>query len=178
MTTELVPGVTAGPDVAFGKPVIAGTRIPVAIVLGQLAAGVPTEEICREYELEPDQVLAALRHAAWLAGQESVRVRLWHDALSRRDRAGNWGRKPARRPNRRIPALLGRRLHGQERAHRMFVAQERARPLNPVLQARSGMRRVGSSAHVTRGGGAWGCAQCSEHVDSRLSRARVRAFSS
>lgn len=75
MTTELVPGVTASPDVAFGKPVIEGTRLPVAVVLGQLAAGITIDEICVEYELTREQVLAALRYAAWLAGQETVRVR-------------------------------------------------------------------------------------------------------
>ena len=75
MTTELVPGVTASTDVAFGKPVIEGTRMPVAVVLGQLAAGISIDEICTEYELTRGQVLAALRYAAWLAGQETVRVR-------------------------------------------------------------------------------------------------------
>jgi uncharacterized protein (DUF433 family) len=61
--------------VAFGKPVVAGARVPVAVILGQLAAGVPTEEIGRVHELEPGQVLAALRHAAWLAGRGTVRAR-------------------------------------------------------------------------------------------------------
>jgi uncharacterized protein (DUF433 family) len=75
MTTELVPGVTASPDVAFGKPVIAGTRLPVSVVLGHLASGISVEEVCAEYELVREQVLAALRYAAWLAGQEMVRVR-------------------------------------------------------------------------------------------------------
>lgn len=73
--TELVPGVTADPAVAFGKPVIAGTRLPVAVVLGRLAAGVSEAELCAEYDLRPEQIQAALRYAAWLARQESVRVR-------------------------------------------------------------------------------------------------------
>ena len=73
--TELVPGVTADPAVAFGKPVIAGTRLPVAVVLGRLAAGVSEAELCAEYDLRPEQIQAALRYAAWLASQESVRVR-------------------------------------------------------------------------------------------------------
>ncbi len=75
MTTELIPGVTADPDIAFGKPVIAGTRLPVAIILGQLAAGVTIEELCSEYDLTRDQVLAALGYAAQLAAQEVIRVR-------------------------------------------------------------------------------------------------------
>jgi uncharacterized protein (DUF433 family) len=75
MPVELVPGVVADPAVAFGKPVIAGTRVPVAVVLGQLAAGVSVDEVCSEYELSGDQVRAALRYAAWLADQETIRLR-------------------------------------------------------------------------------------------------------
>lgn len=75
MQHELVPGVTADPDVAFGKPIIAGTRVPVALVLGQLAAGIGEEELLAEYDLTREQVQAALRYAAWLASQELVRVR-------------------------------------------------------------------------------------------------------
>jgi len=52
--TEIVPGVTADAAVAFGKPVIAGTRIPVALILGQLAGRVSEQEICAEYDLVPD----------------------------------------------------------------------------------------------------------------------------
>lgn len=75
MTTEIIPGVTADHEVAFGKPVLAGTRVPVALVLGQLAGGVPETEICAEYDVPPAQIQAALRYAAWLASQEVVRVR-------------------------------------------------------------------------------------------------------
>jgi uncharacterized protein (DUF433 family) len=75
MAQEIVPGVTASPDVAFGKPVIAGTRVPAATVLSQLGAGLSESEVREEYELTPEQVRAAIRYGAWLAGQESVRVR-------------------------------------------------------------------------------------------------------
>lgn len=74
MAIEIVPGVTAGPKVAFGKPVIEGTRVAVALVLGQLAAGVGVSELCAEYELTPEQVRAAMRYGAWLAEQETVRA--------------------------------------------------------------------------------------------------------
>ena len=75
MVTELVPGITADPDIALGKPVIAGTRIPAALILGQLAGGASIDEVCAEYELTREHVLAVLRYAASLAGQEIVRVR-------------------------------------------------------------------------------------------------------
>jgi uncharacterized protein (DUF433 family) len=74
MAVEIVPGVTADPQVAFGKPVIAGTRIAAALVLGQLGGGVPIAELCAEYDLTPDQVRAAVRYGAWLAEQETVRA--------------------------------------------------------------------------------------------------------
>ena len=66
MVNEIVPGITADPDVAFGKPVIAGTRVPAVVVIGQLAAGLSEAELCAEYDLTPDQLRAALRYAAWL----------------------------------------------------------------------------------------------------------------
>jgi uncharacterized protein (DUF433 family) len=71
MRQELIPGVVIDSEIAFGKPVIAGTRLPVALVLGQLAAGVPEGELCAEYELQPEHIRAALRYAAWLARQET-----------------------------------------------------------------------------------------------------------
>ena len=74
MATELVTGVTADPNVAFGKPVIAGTRTPVAVVLAQLAAGVPDQVLCDEYDLNRDQLRAAIRYGAWLAEHEVVRA--------------------------------------------------------------------------------------------------------
>ena len=37
------------PEIIHGKPVIAGTRIPVALVLGQLAGGVTFEELDRAW---------------------------------------------------------------------------------------------------------------------------------
>jgi uncharacterized protein (DUF433 family) len=74
VTIEIVPGVTADPQVAFGKPVIAGTRVPVVLVLGQLAGGATGAELCGQYDLTHDQVSAAMRYAAWLAEQETVRA--------------------------------------------------------------------------------------------------------
>jgi uncharacterized protein (DUF433 family) len=74
MATEVVPGITADPNVAFGKPVIAGTRVAAAMILGLLAAGRTEAEICAEYDLTHDQVQAVLRYAAWLANQQDLRA--------------------------------------------------------------------------------------------------------
>jgi uncharacterized protein (DUF433 family) len=74
VAVEIVQGVTADPQVAFGKPVIAGTRVSAALVLGQLGAGVSEAELCAEYDLSPDQIRAAVRYGAWLAEQETIRA--------------------------------------------------------------------------------------------------------
>ena len=72
--TEIVPGITADPTRAFGKPVIAGTRVPAATVLGLLAAGRSEAEILAEYDLTIEQLRAVFRYAAWLASHQSLRA--------------------------------------------------------------------------------------------------------
>ena len=44
------------PKISHGKPVIRGTRTPVAIVVGSLAGGMSFEEVQREYDLTSEQV--------------------------------------------------------------------------------------------------------------------------
>ena len=69
---EIAPGIVVDPRGVHGKPVIAGTRIRVALVLGQLAAGVSYDALQREYGLERKQVQDALAYAADLVASESV----------------------------------------------------------------------------------------------------------
>lgn len=61
------------PKVKFGKPLIAGTRVPVDLVVGKIAGGMAMEEVEKEYDLTHEQVLAALRYAADLVASEEVR---------------------------------------------------------------------------------------------------------
>ena len=72
---EIVPQVTADEKVQFGKPVIAGTRVPVEVVVGHIAAGDTTEVVMREYRLTREQVLAALKYAAKLVAEEMLIAR-------------------------------------------------------------------------------------------------------
>lgn len=58
------------PSICHGKPVIRGTRTPVAIVVGSLAGGMSFEEVQREYELTIEDVRAALKFAGELVDQE------------------------------------------------------------------------------------------------------------
>jgi len=58
------------PNVCHGKPVIRGTRTPVAIVVGSLAGGMSFEEVQREYDLTIEDIRAALKFASELVNQE------------------------------------------------------------------------------------------------------------
>ena len=53
------------PQVMMGKPVIAGTRIPVELILEKLAAGESSEQILQAHpRLTQEAILAALEFAA------------------------------------------------------------------------------------------------------------------
>lgn len=69
---EIAPRITVDQEVAFGKPVIQGTRVPVALVVGKLAGGMTPKEVAEEYELEQEDVLAALSYATRLLNEEQV----------------------------------------------------------------------------------------------------------
>lgn len=69
---EIAPRITVDQEVAFGKPVIQGTRVPVALVVGKLAGGMTPGEVAEEYELEQEDVLAALSYATRLLNEEQV----------------------------------------------------------------------------------------------------------
>jgi uncharacterized protein (DUF433 family) len=58
--------IVVDPTVCHGKPVIRGTRTPVAIVVGSLAGGMSFEEVQREYDLTVEDIRAALRFASEL----------------------------------------------------------------------------------------------------------------
>lgn len=55
--------ITIDPAIQGGLAVIAGTRMPVRVVLGALASGMSREETCREYTLTKEQIAAALNYA-------------------------------------------------------------------------------------------------------------------
>ena len=60
--------IVSDPGILRGKPCIKGTRIPVALVLGYLAAGRDTAGILREFpDLKAEDVPACLDYARDLA---------------------------------------------------------------------------------------------------------------
>ena len=65
--------ITVDPAVCHGQACIKGTRIMAAVVLDNLAAGVPTDEILRSYpSLKAEDVQAAMAYAADLARERTV----------------------------------------------------------------------------------------------------------
>lgn len=60
------------PAVRHGKPIIKGSRVPVELILNFLAAGMKMEEITEEYDLETEDVLAALAYAARIVAGEEI----------------------------------------------------------------------------------------------------------
>ena len=58
------------PKICHGKPVIRGTRVPVARVIGYLAGGMSFEDVQGDYDLTAEDVRAALDYAAELLNKE------------------------------------------------------------------------------------------------------------
>lgn len=72
MSKEVFPGITVDPAVVHGRPVIAGTRVPVEVVVGELAGGSTMQELMDDYHLTQEQVQAALGYAAQVVRSTTV----------------------------------------------------------------------------------------------------------
>lgn len=72
--TVLAPHVVADPSIRSGRPVIEGSRVPVEVVVGQMAAGLALEEVASEYGITREDVLAARGYAAQVLASEQVRA--------------------------------------------------------------------------------------------------------
>jgi uncharacterized protein (DUF433 family) len=69
--------ITVDHQIMGGVPCVAGTRIPVATVVGLVANGLTTEEIIAEYlQLTPADVQACLGYAARAVDERELPVRL------------------------------------------------------------------------------------------------------
>lgn len=63
--------ITFDPDVLGGKACIRGMRIPVSVIVGQIAQGATHDEILADYpDLERRDITEALEYAAWLTQAE------------------------------------------------------------------------------------------------------------
>jgi uncharacterized protein (DUF433 family) len=65
--------ITQQPEVMGGKACIRGLRVTVGMVVGQIGAGHSVDEILSEYPyLEKEDIMQALRYAAWRAEEREV----------------------------------------------------------------------------------------------------------
>ena len=66
--------ITFDPHIIGGRACIRGMRIPVSVVVGQIAHGASFDEVLAGYpDLERQDIEETLRYAAWLA-QEQVKL--------------------------------------------------------------------------------------------------------
>jgi uncharacterized protein (DUF433 family) len=73
MPVEWKRHIVSEPEILRGKPRLKGTRIPVGLVLGYLAAGKTAEDIISEFpDLTREQIAACLDYARDLAEFEAV----------------------------------------------------------------------------------------------------------
>ena len=69
------PYISTDPQIMHGAVCFKGTRIPVSIVLDNLAAGENTQAILAEYpSLKPEHIPAAIAFAAELARERIVPI--------------------------------------------------------------------------------------------------------
>ncbi|HZT27687.1 MAG TPA: DUF433 domain-containing protein [Pseudolabrys sp.] len=67
--------ITQDPAVMGGKPCIRGLRVTVGMIVGQIGAGRTTDELLADYPyLQREDVLEALRYAAWRAEEREVEL--------------------------------------------------------------------------------------------------------
>lgn len=63
--------ITFDRNILGGRACIRGMRIPVSVVVGQLAYGASWQEVLNDYpDLELDDIQQALEYAAWLTQEE------------------------------------------------------------------------------------------------------------
>ena len=71
--------ISINPQVCHGKACIRGTRVMISVILDNLAAGVPHEELLESYpSLHEADIQAALAYAAELAREGTAELPLEH----------------------------------------------------------------------------------------------------
>lgn len=65
--------ITQQPGVMGGKACIRGMRVTVGMIVGQIGAGQSVDEVLTDYPyLEREDIMQALRYAAWRAEEREV----------------------------------------------------------------------------------------------------------
>jgi len=69
--------ITIDPEVCLGQPTIRGMRITVSVILKLVAGGMTRREILEAYpELEEEDIVQALKYAAWLSSEKAKLIPL------------------------------------------------------------------------------------------------------
>jgi len=67
----LLDRITFDPRIMGGRACIRGMRIPVSVIVSQIAHGATFDEILKDYpDLEREDIQQALQYAAWLTREE------------------------------------------------------------------------------------------------------------
>ena len=76
MRPEIKQRIQIDPNVHFGKPCVAGTRIPVMEVLELVSEGLSFEQIIRDYypDLQLEDVRACVQYAMEVVASEDIHV--------------------------------------------------------------------------------------------------------
>ena len=70
---EQLDRITQHPGIMGGKACIRGMRVTVSMIVGQIGAGCSIDEILADYPyLEREDIMQALRYAAWRAEEGEV----------------------------------------------------------------------------------------------------------
>ena len=70
---EPLDRITQRPEVMGGKACVRGMRVTVGMIVGQIGAGRSVEDVLVDYPyLEREDILQALRYAAWRAEEREV----------------------------------------------------------------------------------------------------------
>jgi uncharacterized protein (DUF433 family) len=70
---EPLDRITQQPEVMGGKACVRGMRVTVGMIVGQIGSGRSVEDVLGDYPyLECEDVLQALRYAAWRAEEREV----------------------------------------------------------------------------------------------------------
>jgi uncharacterized protein (DUF433 family) len=68
--------IAVDPNIHFGKPCIAGTRIPVLSVLELVFAGLSFDDVIQDYypDLQVDDIRACIRYAMDIIAAEDIHI--------------------------------------------------------------------------------------------------------
>ena len=71
---QLAPRITADQNICHGQAVVAGTRVLVSVIVGEVASGASLDEVAYQYDIMRDDVRACLSYAATVVAGEQFRA--------------------------------------------------------------------------------------------------------